>query len=403
MSTDRQRGKKRWTRVFLAGCCLTLFMWGPYEIAAQSDLRDLLDQAVEHQRQGRHQEAVDAYRRFLLEGPEYPEVLINLGAAYAALGDYARAIDSYRKALVLERENLPALLNLGLAYYKSARYDEALSPLSRALELDPSQFNARMLSADSHFRLGDNERVIELLAPVADRHRDDRAFAYLLGTALIRQDRISEGQVLVDRILREGDSAEARLMMGSMFRKANELARAREEFQRALELNPNLPGAHSLLGTTHLISGNRDDALEMFRRELQLNPNDFEANFYLGVLLKQDHEFEEALRHLEKARLLRPQALDVQYQISTAHLATRNHPVARSMLEEIVERAPDFVEARVSLATLYYRLDLREAGDRQREIVLQLNAERQALEEGSQTEGRAYTGENPAEVPRPPR
>lgn len=382
---------------------MVLFLWGPLATAAQSNLRELLEQAVEHQQQGRHEEAVDAYRRFLLEGPEYPEVLINLGAAYAALGDYSKAIDSYRKALVLERNSLPALLNLGLAYYKSARYDEALSPLSRALELDSAQFNVRMVLADSHFRLGENNRVIELLEPVADRHRDDRAFAYLLGTALIREDRISEGQVLVDRILREGDSAEARLMMGSVFRKANELARAREEFQRALELNPNLPGAHSLLGTTHLISGNRDDAFEMFRRELQLNPNDFEANFYLGVLLKQDHEFEEALRHLEKAQLLRPQALDVQYQISTVHLATRNHPVARSMLEEIVEKAPDFVEARVSLATLYYRLDLREAGDRQREIVLQLNAERQALEEGAQAEGRAYTGENPAEVPRPPR
>ena len=36
-----------------------------------------------------------------------------------------------------------------------------------------------------------------------------------LGTALIREKRVEEGQVLVDRILRNGDSAEAHLMLGT--------------------------------------------------------------------------------------------------------------------------------------------------------------------------------------------
>ena len=71
------------------------------------------------------------------------------------------------------------------------------------------------LLADCELRLGENKKVIELLAPLEKESPDDKALIYLLGTALIRDKQPARGQVLVDRILRDGDSAEARLLMGS--------------------------------------------------------------------------------------------------------------------------------------------------------------------------------------------
>ena len=47
--------------------------------------------------------------------------------------------------------------------------------------------------------LGREKDVIRLLEPEAAKYPDDIAIAYLLGTALIRQKRVAEGQVLVDR------------------------------------------------------------------------------------------------------------------------------------------------------------------------------------------------------------
>ena len=51
---------------------------------------------------------------------------------------------------------------------------------------------------------------------------------------------------------------------------------------------------------------------------------------------------------------------------------------ARAALESLVKEAPEFLEAHVSLATVYYRLKRKEDGDREREVVKRLNAAVQA-------------------------
>jgi hypothetical protein len=57
---------------------------------------------------------------------------------------------------------------------------------------------------------------------------------------------------------------------------------------------------------------------------------------------------------------------------------------ARELLEAVVKEYPEFVEARVLLASVYYRLNRKADGDRQRSIVEKLNIEQQSKQPGSQ-------------------
>jgi len=52
------------------------------------------------------------------------------------------------------------------------------------------------------------------------------------------------------------------------------------------------------------------------------------------------------------------------------------------------------LEAHVTLATIYYRLKRKADGERERAIVQRLNAERQAVEPGSQTAGASGHAKN---------
>ena len=52
------------------------------------------------------------------------------------------------------------------------------------------------------------------------------AVAYLLGTALIRDNQVERGQHIVDRILSLGDSAEARLLIGTTKMMARDYRRS---------------------------------------------------------------------------------------------------------------------------------------------------------------------------------
>jgi cytochrome c-type biogenesis protein CcmH/NrfG len=95
-----------------------------------------------------------------------------------------------------------------------------------------------MLLADSYLQLGDNRRVIELLRPLAVPSPEDLGVAYMLGTALIREQRIGEGQLLLDRIIRNGDSAEARFLLGTqMFESRDYPAAAFAETGKVLAMS----------------------------------------------------------------------------------------------------------------------------------------------------------------------
>jgi Tfp pilus assembly protein PilF len=59
-------------------------------------------------------------------------------------------------------------------------------------------------------------------------------------------------------------------------------------------------------------------------------------------------------------------------------MARRNTATATTLLEAIVKEAPSFVEARVALATAYYRQQRKADGDRERAIVDRLNQENEA-------------------------
>ena len=158
-------------------------------------------------------------------------------------------------------------------------------------------------------------------------------------------------------------------MLGMAKRGAQDLAGGLEELAKAVSLNPELPGVHSLYGRALLETGNRDRAQAEFEAELARNPLDFDAHLYLGVLLKEDAKFDEAMAHFERALGVRPGDPGVRYQMVTIYVSRGETDRALPLLEAIVKEAPAFLEAHVTLATVYYRLKRREDGDRERAIV----------------------------------
>jgi tetratricopeptide (TPR) repeat protein len=354
--------------------------------AIEAETMKAFQAAVAAQQAGDLATARAQYLVFLKAQPRNLEALVNLGVVYATLGQFDDAIASYKQALEISYLSAPVRLNLALAYYKAGRCAEAIPEFASVLESNPGTSNALVLKADCHLQLGEFQKSIALLEPIAEEHKDDAAFNYVMGMALLQDKQTEKGSVYLDRILKQGDSAEAHVLMGVAKRAAGDFAEAREEFSKAVAQDASLPVAHSLLGQAYLSTGDREAARTAFQQELAINPNDFESNLYLGLILKEDREFAAARTHIDRAMLLRPGDPGARYQLATILLASnepRETVEAARLLETLVNESPAFVEAHVSLATAYYRLKRKEEGDRQRAIVAKLNAEAQARQPGA--------------------
>ena len=166
--------------------------------------QQLVQDAEQKQQSGDLEGAVPEYRQFLKLHPEVAAIHSNLGAALAGLGRYEEALPEYKTALKLSPKLVGPRLNLALVYYKMGKLDVAATELEKVHVEDPENHQAILLLADCYSRMGRDEDVIRILEPAEQKYPDDQAIAYLLGTALIHEKRVDEGQILIDKILHNG-------------------------------------------------------------------------------------------------------------------------------------------------------------------------------------------------------
>ena len=352
-------------------------------MSAQQDPERILQQAIQLHQAGKAEEAIPQYRAYLKLRPDATDARSNLGAALAATGRYEQAITEYQTALKQRPGDARIHMNLALARYKLGMVGEAANEFEALHAAAPGDRQISLLLADCWLRQGLNGKVIELLAPAAERDPADLAAAYLLGTALLRDSQISRGQQMIDRILRNGDSAEARLLMGTAKLQARDFEAAIRDLQKAAELDPHLPDVYSYLGRACLGTNDPVAARAAFEKELQENPNDFESNLNLAALLRQNEDYAGARRLLDRALRVRPGDARARFQLASDNLAAGRLEEARTGLEALVRQSPRFVEAHLALATTYYRLKRQADGDRERAVAQKLTAEQRSKEQGT--------------------
>jgi len=405
----------RWTLrlgVMLSLLAVALFPVYIVEAKAQAQSIDVdraFESATRLHEAGDIEGAIRGYQAILASHPGRADVRSNLGVAYSRLGRYQEAIEQFKLALVPDDRNQTIRRNLALAYYKAALFSEAATELARFIAATPQgqagRKEAILVLADCQVRLGEYKKVIELLSPLAESDPNNRTVGYLLGSAFVGDGEVQKGQELIDRVFRGEDSAEARLLIGSILLLADDAQAAIKELEPAIALNPKLPTLHAWYGRTLMRMGDPERAKSAFKSELADNPNDFDANLYLGILLKRDKGFDESLVYLTKAIHLRPRDSYARYHLGALYANVGKLTEARPLLEDVAKQFPDFVEARAVLANVYYRLNRKEDGDREQAAVKRLNSEQQSKQPGSQDgPSRSELVKPPAElsVPKPP-
>jgi tetratricopeptide (TPR) repeat protein len=346
---------------------------------------ELLRRAAELQQAGDLDGAVTSYREFLGLQPNEAPVHSNLGVLLSHLGRYDEAVVEYQKALDLDPQNASIVRNLGLAYYKSGRIPDAANAFSKAKTLAPDNLQTMLLLADCDLRMGDNRAVIALLTPAEQQNADNAAIAYMLGIAMIRDEQVEEGQKRVDRILRNGESAEARFLLGSQMFASGDFPAAVKQFAGAIDLNPALPDLEAFYGRALLNTGDPDAAAEAFRKELASDPNHFEANLYLSQILGERQQWSDADPLARRAVLVRPDSLEAQLEVADIDVAEEKLKEAKLALEAAEKTWPRSATVHARIAHVDEKLHLTQDAKREENLARTLQPRKDAAGPGPKT------------------
>lgn len=270
------------------------------------DLAGLVQRAVALQQAGDYAGAAEAYRKVLELQPDDVATHVNLGVVLVNLGRFDDAIAQYQAAQKLLRGDPRIEMNIALAYEKSGRLNEAAERFEKLHVATPGDAKITMLLADCNLQLGRDQRVIDLLEPLEAENRSDLGLAYMLGMAFLRSGNISEGQLLLDRILSNGDTPEARFLLGTRMFESGDYPAAVKQLASAAELNPHLPSLQSFYGQALLSTGDADGAAQAFRTELAADPNDYRSNLGLAQILTARKQCGEAIPLVQRALLVQP-------------------------------------------------------------------------------------------------
>ena len=298
--------------------------------------------------QGKHLEAVAAYRQAISLNPRFAKAHCNLGNVLNQIGDLNAAIESYQNAIAAKADFAQAHHNLGVALGNKGRLEDAVASCRRAAALAPaspqvlrSLANALSKNLQYDEAVAVYRRAIALQPDHAKSHAD-------LGFLLLFLGRLDAAiAVALEAILLDEKLPISHFLLGSALADKCKPEGAITAYRQAIALNPSFAWAHCSLGGALKAIGRNDEAVEEIRKAVESAPEDAGMHSSLILTLHYHPDYdsraiaEETRRWNQRhaaplASLIRPHSNDPdpnrRLRIGYVSPDFESHPVGRCLL-----------------------------------------------------------------------
>lgn len=173
--------------------------------------------------------------------------------------------------------------------------------------------------------------------------------------------------------------AQARVMAAEDAIRAGDKERALMEFQRAIEINPNLTSAY--LGMADIYRGDRDyaNAEVRYARAAQVDPRNFDAQYYHGLMLHLLDRLTEAVQSYLRALTVRPDDFQTNLNLATAYFQLEENQQALPYAVKAVRLDPQDGSARLNLGAVYAALNRHQDAVKEYQQAAELMALNESL------------------------
>lgn len=263
-------------------------------------------------------------------------------AASAALmerdGDYLEAIDAYSEALQLDGTRVEFYLPLIDLLVKTKQPAEALQWAEQAAVLAPE--NSEVWAALAAAHLASGERLAELSDPT----NADLAYAEAVRAARASID------------LNQNNPDAYATLAGALAQLGPEqYARAQEAAEIALSLDPDNPIVRQHMATVFELQGFYPAAIEQYQLAIDQNPNLVDPYIGLAYNYYATRDIPTAILTFQDALNIDPENAAAYDGLGWMYFLIGEYPSAEENLVKAVELDPEMVRGHAHLGAAYYR------------------------------------------------
>jgi tetratricopeptide (TPR) repeat protein len=238
----------------------------------------------------------------------------------------------------------------------------ARQSFARALEIDPLQLEAAGGLTALDFAANRRADAIARLDAMVSRAPKNSRLLVLTASALASDNNFERAEtLLVNAIEIDPAMLNAYSLLGRIYFKQKRLDAARAQFERMAERQDKPVGALTLIGTIDMLQNRTAEAEKTFERVLSIDPKaGVAANNLAWLYLENGGSVDLALHLAEVAQAALPNAAEVHDTLGWAHYKKNAMPPAITAFRRSVELDPNNATAIYHLALAY-----EKSGDRQ--------------------------------------
>lgn len=251
----------------------------------------------------KYQESIKDLKEAIEINDKYALAYFHIGNSYLSLEIYDLAELSYKKSLTIDETLTKSYINLGVLYQRTNKNNIAIDMFNKAIELDDTSYIAFNNRGTSHKQRGKYDLAIS---------------DYLKSIEL------------------NNEYYEPLSNIATTFLDLNELDKALEFINRALEKKPNSNGGIYNKGLILNQMGLKFDALKLFLELLKENKSNPDIFNIVGLILTELGHNEKSIEYHNKALELDSNSLKLNWDAAFAEIPIIND--SSKKVEEIIEK-----------------------------------------------------------------
>ncbi len=219
------------------------------------------------------------YKKTVLSITAVATLMLLMAATWVQVGFWRNSTVLFEHTLEVTENNYLVHNNLGNIYFRQGQIDQAVNHYAESLRINPSFILAHNNMGAAMLRAGNIEKAI---------------FHFEMALRLKPDDQNSRNNLNKTLVYKYYTAGNYHLANG-------ELDQAREQYQKAISIQPRFVPALNQLAEVYVLDENDEMALSLFSEVVALEPNKPDAYYQIACIYSKLNRIEESVAWLSRA------------------------------------------------------------------------------------------------------